>query len=220
MTDRKASHPPGPATPNPSQYPGGLPTPGSNPSPFNTPVATYTLFSQASHGDLVVGDVGNYTLGMEFSLSQNVALTGIWFYSAPGAGALADYACGIWLVSGQTLVPSTQVGPGAGAVSYSGPAGSGWVKHSYDGSVTLLAGTNYRVAVAGVPAGNSWYSLTNNYWANAGPGAGGLTNGPITAPNNATSDVGQDSFLLNAWAYPTSVDPGGPNYWVDVEVRT
>jgi hypothetical protein len=92
------------------------------------------------------------------------------------------------------------------------------VKCSYDGSTTLNTGTNYKVAVTNHGSGNFWYSSTANYWS-SGAGSGGITSGPITAPNDGGADGGQDTFITpsTVLAYPTT-SFNATNYWIDVEV--
>jgi hypothetical protein len=178
-------------------------------------MTVYTLFGQPALGLTVISDASQYTFGMQFSLSSNASLTGIWFYSGTAASQVPN-ACAIYAVTGQVLVAS------AAPATWSGAAGSGWVKCTFPGSTTLLASTNYKVvaqALADVGDGN-WYSASIHYW-DSGAGAGGLTNGPITAPNNAGGDGGQGTFVTPspALAYPSS-SFNADNYWVDVEVTT
>ena len=159
----------------------------------------------------------NYTLATEFTLSQSCTLNGIGFYSPSGATQLPT-DCGIWLVSGQSLVSGTHLS----SPSWSGAAGSGWVYATYTG-VTLPAG-DYKTSVfngAGTPA--LWAANTANYWNSGGPGQNGITVGPMTAPNltNATSP-GQGTYNQGlSFAYPNSYTGGGfpaQTYWVDVLV--
>jgi Domain of unknown function (DUF4082) len=173
-------------------------------------VTAYTLFGQ-SGGDTVTSDGSAVSLGMQFSLSQPAALTGIWFWSPPGAGSLPD-ACVIYLVSSATQVAGTL----SSSPSWSGAAGSGWVKATYDGSVTLAAGVSYKVVVHHA-FGSDFYGATSHYW-DTGAGQNGQASGIITAPDNAGGDGGQDTFTAgNSLAYPSS-SFGAANYWVDVEV--
>ncbi len=161
----------------------------------------------------VDSDTAGYTLATEFQLSQSCTLDKIWFFSASGAGALPSQ-CGIWSVSSQSVVSGT----GNAAPSWSGTAGSGWVACSYSG-VTLPAG-DYRVAVF-TGAGSKWYQATGGYWTSGGPGASGITSGPLTAPGESqASSPGQSSYHSGSWAYPNTYEStnGGENYWVDVEV--
>jgi hypothetical protein len=157
----------------------------------------------------------NFTLGCEFTLSQACTLDNIWFYSQAGVTQLPT-RCGIWNVNTQALAAGTD----NASPSWSGAAGSGWVSQSYTG-VTLPAG-DYKVSVlnaAGTPA--IWNPTTNTYWG-ASVGVGGITNGPLSAPDTAhATSPGQDTYNLGAtFTYPLTYAAGanGANYWVDVEV--
>lgn len=178
-----------------------------------------TVFGQPTSGmpSAVTQDTGTYTMGMQFSLSEDAALTGIWFYSAPGAVSLPA-GCAIFQVTGAgtgTLVTGTD----NSSPAWSGAAGSGWVKCTYDGSITLTAGVDYKVCYIGFD-GNWFYSATPNYW-DTGAGSAGITSGAITVPNNAGADGGQDTFANPSFSltYPTT-SFNATNYWVDVEVTT
>jgi len=177
-------------------------------------LTVYSIFSQAATGSSIVSDTGAYTMGMEFALSAPEPLTGIWFYSAAGAGSLPG-ACCIFTVATTTPVAGTT----NNSPSWSGAAGSGWVKCSYDGTITLASGTNYRVAVFDA-GGSNWYSATAHYW-DSGPGSGGITNGPLTAFQASLTDVGQDGFFSggSGLTYPNSAFQN-TNYWMDVEVTS
>lgn len=177
-------------------------------------MAVYRIFSAVSGPGAVASDQLEYTMGMQFTLSQSCSLTGIWFWTASGAGELPK-KCAIYAVSGTSIVTGTE----NDTPSWSGAAGSGWVKCTYNGAVTLAASTSYKVAVNGGGGGNNWYSATAHYW-DSGAGSGGLTSGPITAVNNGGGDGGQDTFTqTGSLAYPaTSFNAG--NYWADVEVTT
>ena len=158
-------------------------------------------------------DTTGYTLATEFRLSQSCTLGNIWFYSASGAGALPT-RCAIWNVSSQSVVTGTdQTSP-----SWSGAAGSGWVACPYSG-VTLPAG-DYKVAVF-YAGGSKWYQTAVGYWASGGPGASGITAGPLTAPGTSSAtSPGQSTYNKGSWAYPNTYESGaqGENYWIDAEV--
>lgn len=178
--------------------------------------ASYRLWPNQPYAVSYVNDTAdNFTLGCEFSLSQACTLGKIWFYSAAGYTQLPT-RCGIWNVATQSLVAGTD----NQAPSWSGAAGSGWVSVSYSG-VTLPAG-DYKVSVlnaAGVPA--VWNATTNTYWG-ASVGVGGITAGPLSAPDTAhATSPGQDTYNLGAgYVYPLTyaAAANGANYWVDVEV--
>lgn len=186
-------------------------------------MTVYTVFGQ-SGGATVASDTATYTMGMMFSLSSSAALTGIWFNSPSGATVL-PVECLIESVTGNgngAIVSGTD----NTSPSWSGAAGSGWIKCSYPGTTTLLASTNYKVCVRTAGGGN-FYGATAHYW-DTGTGSGGITNGIITAPNNATAQAndgggagyGQDTFNGSATlAYPGS-SFNSSNYWIDVEVTT
>jgi len=160
----------------------------------------------------VNSDTAGYTLGMEFQLSKACTLDRIWYYSAPGAAALPT-RCAIWNVGSQSVLAGTD----NTSPAWSGAAGSGWVSCSYNG-VTLPAG-DYKVSVF-YGGGTQWYQATNGYW-DTGPGANGITTGPVTAPGtSAATTPGQCTYTYASWAYPQSYASAGAgeNYWVDVEV--
>lgn len=158
----------------------------------------------------------NFTLGMEFSLSQACSVNNIWFYSPPGVTQLPT-GIGIYEVSGQSLVASNSSPswtlPGGGAAS----AGGGWMKAALSG--TLSASVNYKAAVVnGAATAAIWNGATADFWS-TGEGASGLTAGPISAPDNgAATSPGQDTYNAGAsLAYP-GTNAGPYNYWVDIEV--
>jgi hypothetical protein len=226
-------------------------TSGSNPAPFNTPQALFSvagtdpaanmpLYGSSSSNfwmDVLVdtsppsgtsyrlwpsypaipghvnSDTAGYTLATEFQLSKSCTLDNIWFYSAPSAGALPT-RCAIWNVGSQSEVSGTD----NSSPAWSGAAGSGWVSCPYSG-VTLPAG-DYKVAVF-YGGGSAWYQATNGYWATGGPGANGITTGPVTAPGtSAATSPGQGTYNYASWAYPQTYASAGNGecYWVDVEV--
>ena len=159
------------------------------------------------------GDTTGYTLATEFQLSKSCTLDNIWFYSSPGAAALPT-RCAIWSVSSQSVVSGTD----NTSPSWSGAAGSGWVSCPYSG-VTLPAG-DYKVAVF-YAGGSKWYQVNINYWGTGGPGANGITAGPVTAPGlSAATSPGQSTYNPGSWAYPQSYGSAsnGENFWIDVEV--
>lgn len=179
--------------------------------------ASYQLFPSQPYPVAWANDTAdNFTLGCEFILSQSCTLNKIWFYSQPGVTQLPT-ECGIWNVGTTSLVSGTD----NASPSWSGAAGSGWVSCAYAG-VTLPAG-DYKVAVlnaAGTPA--IWNPTTNSYWGGGGPGVGGITNGPLSAPDTAhATSPGQDTYNAGStFTYPLtySTPASGANYWLDVEV--
>ena len=172
---------------------------------------SYRLYPNMNDALVYSNDTAsNFTLGMEFSLSQACTINNVWFYSPSGVTQLPT-EIGVYQVSGASLVASNS------SPSWSGAAGSGWMEASLTGN--LAAGTNYKVVVlngAGSPA--VWNGASANYWS-TGFGGSGLTSGPITAPDtSAATSPGQDSYNAGATiAYPNT-NAGPYNYWVDIEV--
>lgn len=181
-------------------------------------MTVYTLFGQPAAPAALTVDGASYTMGMQFAVSAPAALTGIWFFSPPGATDLPRGCC-IYQITGVNT--GAQVaGTVADPASWSGPAGSGWVKATFDGSVTLTPGNNYRVCILHVGAGN-FYGTTSAYWS-TGPGSGGITSGILSAPAAAAADgANQDAFITNVvgLTYPNT-SFNSSNYWIDVEVTT
>ena len=94
------------------------------------------------------------------------------------------------------------------------------MKCTYDGSVTLEPGTNYVTSVfyPGDDGDNTWYASNIYYWT-SGPGADGVTNGPLSAPSSAAAINGQGVYNngTGAFNFPGTTDDGF-QFWVDVEV--
>jgi hypothetical protein len=172
-------------------------------------VAAYTLWSQTGGGTLAA-DTASYTLGTEFSADRPVVLTGIWFYSASSAVSLPSQ-CVIFDLNTGAQVPGTlNTSP-----SWSGAAGSGWVKCAYNGTVEI-GYRGYVVAVLG--GGSNWYSTTSPYWGTGGPGVSGAANEPLSARPNTFALNGQSVKHAGASLTFPATSATGTNYWVDVEV--
>src|SRR5215472_4969595 len=170
----------------------------------------YTLFGQPASPVGLTIDSSGYTMGVQFSSSQPGTITAIWFFSPPGAVSLPNQI-GLFQVTG----PGTGTLVASQAPSWSGAAGSGWVRAPFTTPPAISAGSNYKACILD-NAGSNFYGATANYWATSG-----VTSGPLTAPNNAGGDGGQDTF--------TSPSPGllypatsfnASNYWVDLELTT
>lgn len=185
-------------------------------------MATYSLFGQpATPPDLTstgTGDVSGHTFGCQFKVSQPCALTGIWWYSGATCTVLPS-ACVIINADASSQVSGTL----NSSPSWSGAAGSGWVKCSYNGSVTLLPGINYEIGVF-ANSTSKWYTFSQNYWARSGtlPGADGIGSGLLFAPGDTYSLNGQGPYLTGsaiATGTLTSTSSAS-NWWADVEVTT
>ena len=180
------------------------------------PVGTsYRLWPNMPYAvNWVLDTANNFTLGVEYKLSQSCTVNNMWFYSPAGVTQLPTDTA-IYSQSSQTIV----AGSHNASPAWSGAAGSGWVSAAVTG-VTLPAGS-YRPVVYNAAATPAIFNATTgSYWGSGGPGTNGLTFGPITAPNNATADTpGQSSYNQGP---PGPAFPGtnvGPfTYWVDMEV--
>lgn len=99
-------------------------------------------------------------------------------------------------------------------------SGTGWQTHALATPVELTPNQRYRVVYhfpflgAGIPM----YTATGSYWAGAGGGASGITNGILVAPNEAgATGADQGSFVYGAVAFPINSFQAG-NYWTDITV--
>ena len=172
-------------------------------------MTAYTLFGQ-SGGAALTSDPSPYTLGVQFSVSQPACtLTAIWWNSPAGAGNLPG-TIALYTVTGAALIHSE-------TPSWSGAAGSGWVRAALATPQLLTAATNYVGAVFDTAVAGSWYGGTGSYW-NSGPGNAGAANGPLQAPSSTAAVNGQDIFNSGATLTFPATTFNAANYWVDVEV--
>jgi len=199
-----------------------MPNGGSNSSNFwvdvevsDTPPGGYSGSyrvwpNQADVGNYTLDTANNFTLGMEFELSQACTVNNVWFYS-PATVTQLPTEIGVYQVSNTTLVASDS------SPSWSGAAGAGWISAPLSG--TLAASTKYKVAIlngAGTPA--IWNAAVASYWS-TGYGGSGLTAGPITVFSNAGADSpGQESYNLGATMTYPNTNAGPYSYGLDIEV--
>jgi hypothetical protein len=116
----------------------------------------------------------NGSVGINFKLAVPLPFTEIWYYSQ--AGTVLPTKCGLFDNNG-TLVPGTlKTSP-----SWSGAVGSGWVKTTYDGSITIPAGLTYQAAC--YINGTGGFGTTGG---NAPVDNGLITAGQATFDNNGT----------------------------------
>lgn len=173
-------------------------------------MVTYRLWPSSPAATLTADPVA-YTMGTQFSVSQAATLSGVWFYSAAGAAVLPQTIALYQFIGSASLVHSE-------TASWSGAAGSGWVRAAFASPPVLTAGVAYKAAVLQNTAAN-WYSATAHYW-DTGPGSNGLTNGILSAPNNTGANGGQCSYTAgSALQYPAT-SFNATSYWIDPEVTT
>lgn len=165
--------------------------------------------NKADLGNYSLDTANQFTLGMEFILSQACTVSRIWFYS-PATVTILPAAIGVYQVSTAALVTNTS------SPSWSGAAGSGWVSAPLTG--TLQAGTKYKAAVFGGDNASAWNAAVANYFS-TGYGGSGLTAGPVSVYSGAAADApGQETYNLGpALAYP-GTNAGPYAYGVDIEV--
>lgn len=162
----------------------------------------YSLFGQPASPPGTLSATATFRAwGTDFNMSAGVYLTGIWVYSAPGATVLPS-EIGIYYNADRGVIAGTHVT----SPSWSGPAGSGWVKASFP-SVYLDSPTPHRVVVGGA---GQWLWSQAGYWTTAAA----ISNGPLSLPA-ATSN----SYFVTSGppiSFPTTSSAINP--WVDVEV--
>lgn len=162
--------------------------------------------------NVVLDTANNFTLGVEFSLNTPCAINNIWFYSPSGTTQLPT-SIGVFQVSTQSLVASSS------SPSWSGVAGSGWVKAALAGN--LQSGVSYKAAVCnGAASPVQWNDAITDFWdPSNGWGGSGLTAGPFTYPDTNTADSpGQASYNPGATLTYPDTNAGPYDYLVDIEV--
>lgn len=179
------------------------------------PVATYDLFGQPAGFSSLFADSPDYTMGVQWEVTlaggQTAVLAGIRWYSPAGAAVLPDHIA-LYAVTGRSLVTSQ-------AASWSGAAGSGWVTALFGSPPALASATFYKGAILKGNGGvGNFYGAIGAYWS-SGPGSGGITSGPLFAPNNASSDGGQDTFNPGGTLTYPATSFNASNYGVDVVVQ-
>ncbi len=162
------------------------------------------------------GPSGNATDGQPLNLAHQVNVTapcwalGIRYYR--GDTSIVGGITGrLWAVTG----PGTGTLVDGSLVTFADPgAGVGWQVALFTEPIPLLGGS-YRPTVR-FP--DRWPNRPN-YWEAGGAGENGLTSGPLTAPNAASSTGGQGSFSAGAaTAYPATASSFASDYGVDLLV--
>ena len=129
-------------------------------------------------------DTFTQTTGTMFSLSSRARLDNIWFYSPAGvSGAAASTQ--IWNANTQTLVPGTNL-----AASWSGVSRKRMDRQFVRGRRHRATGRKlHRHRLQRL--GPEFYRRSRGYFGAydgvTGPGANGLTNGPLSSPSNANA---------------------------------
>ena len=149
------------------------------------------------------GDANAITVGVQFTTSQAMSITGVRFYKA--STNTGTHVGSLWTSTGQLLTQGT----------FTNETASGWQTLSFPSAVAIGPGTTY---VATYFAPNGHYSSTPGYFypPPSPPGLGGSTvnSGPVSALRATGVNV---NGLYNYGAtntFPTSTS-SATNYWVD-----
>ena len=150
------------------------------------------------------GDHAAYSMGVEVYATQDVWVKAIHYWrGTTGITAVVDAA--IYKVSDQSIVTGTQV-------TFTAPGSTtGWLTATIATPIKLDANVHYKAVV--LHPDN--YSATGGYFA-TGPGVGGITNGPLVAPDASLIAQGTD-HAGSSLAFPLDQFNGG-NYWTDLTV--
>jgi hypothetical protein len=171
-------------------------------------VTDFRLWDTATVGPAASAVDAAVNVATEFRISAaggNRWLKGISFWRPDAAmdGAIQVHARTITAPGAGTLVAGSVATPALGAPGQ-------WTEHLYDPPIPLVNGANYQ-AVIHAPSG---YAATGDYWS-TGDGGGGLADGPLSAPNYATSGSRQGSFFYDAAPqYPANGSASATNFWV------
>lgn len=154
---------------------------------------------------------GGVNLAVEFYVTDpGLSATGLRFWRAD-TSILGPVTAQIYSVT-----DASSGTPLAGADITFTLSGTGWQTATFTAPVALTANQRYR-AVCNFPTN---YSADGHYW-DSGAGAGGITHGPLVAPDSAAATGGdQGSFVVGgSLAFPTN-QFSSANYWVDVNVQS
>lgn len=174
-------------------------------------MADYSIWPATNGPSSDAGDPADpVNLGHVFQVSTTCWIKAIRFYR--GATTITGSPQGrVFLVSTGAVVSGTQV-----TFSLSG---TGWQVANLASPVQISASTSYKVAVH-FPDN---YTATGGYWS-TGAGVGGITTGPLTAPDAGGSPLGLGGIQQGSYHYTSDPDVypdsyfNGGNYWVDLVV--
>lgn len=157
------------------------------------------------------GDPGApINLGLIFQVSSTCWAKSILFYR--GALSITGPVKGrIFVVGSETVLAGTSVNFTL--------SGTGWQTATLATPVQLAASTSYKVTIHS----DDNYTATGHYW-DVGAGVGGITNGPLVAPDAGGAPLGLGGIQQGSFRYTSDPDAypnsyfGGGNYWVDLVV--
>lgn len=177
-------------------------------------MTTHRLWPATDGPNAQQSDGDNYSMGVEFYVTATgCTATHLHFWCSTTLTG-SDHIGGLFTAaagggSGTLVSGST--------VTLPSPLVAGWNTVAFAAPVALTQGQRYRAVVFFTT--NNGYTATGSYWS-TGAGSAGITNGPLTAPNNAGAEGSdQCSFAggVGDLTFPTSSFSAG-NYWIDVTV--
>ena len=181
-------------------------------------MTTETIWSQADPtgvtGYSTTTEGVNNTYGLYFSVSKSTNLVAIWFYSRATATSLPT-GTRLYDPSDESLVAHND------SPSWSGAAGSGWVKDTSFPSTPITGGKTYVAAYYSSATLDQAYLYTGSQPAAWFP----TTTDLLTAPEDIDNTIdaahyGSNGPYLNGDdAYPVSQTSGNLNWLLDVEVE-
>jgi len=157
--------------------------------------ATASLFSPSdTPGTVTVNDPNAVDLGVKFQASTNGTVIGIRFYKGPQN--TGTHTGDLWTTSGNLLASAT----------FTNETASGWQQVNFSSPVSITAGTTY---IASYQTNTGFYAGDDNYFGNP------HTNGPLTAPSDASSGGNGVFTYGSSNPFPNNTF-NAANYWVDV----
>src|SRR5258708_1672843 len=169
----------------------------------------------STNGGTVTTDVSSSDLGVQFTVSSAVTLTGYFFW-LPATGDTLAVTFRLFTTANGTsgsLVTGSQVASGT-------LTAGGWNFTALSPGVTLSPGTTYEATVSYTGSSNH-YGATASYWVTARAGASAITSAPLTAPS-ATAALGGARGQFNepsTGAFPATGTGNSANYWGDVQIN-
>jgi hypothetical protein len=168
-------------------------------------VTDYRVFPSSNGGSLAA-DTTAYTLGIEVYATQDMQLTGYWWWCAAGAST-APVQHGLFTVV--SALTGTLV---SGSTVTSGTLTQGqWNFTALSPAIDLTPNQRYRAGAAGGGSVNWYGAIGSGFPAD-------IVNGPLVAPSTANA-VGNIQGCFNTavgLTYPK--DTSGANYGMDVQV--
>lgn len=104
--------------------------------------------------------------------------------------------------------------PGA-SEAFPSPLQAGWNTVVLDPPIELEVNQRYRAGAYFTT--DNGYTATGAYWSGSGPGASGITNGILVAPQAGSATGGSQGSFTGSDAFPNGQFNSG-NYWIDVTV--